>query len=115
MTNALANAAAGWYRHCFQLVRAEGFYQRGVYKRLAPRLSWQRGNIQPASQRDIERLPEGTRADGAIKVFSGVFMRTAEAPNQLADRIMYKGTEYEIGSASYWESHNVYVCAKVGQ
>ena len=103
--NPLATVAQRWYRHCFQLVRSEGFYNNGVYKRLAPQISWQRGNIQP----------EGTRSDGAVTVFSAAFMRVAASPNQLADRIMYKGTEYEVSSAEYWESHNRYVCAKVGQ
>lgn len=113
--NPLATVAQRWYRHCFQLVRSEGFYNNGVYKRLAPQISWQRGNIQPAAQAEVERLPEGTRSDGAVTVFTAAFMRVAASPNQLADRIMYKGTEYEVSSAEYWESHNRYVCAKVGQ
>jgi hypothetical protein len=113
--SALKQAAGVWYRHRFQMVRAEGFYDNGTYKRLPPQLSWQRGNIQPASQRDVERLPEGARADGAVTVFSGALMRTHGSPNELADRIMYNGTEYEVSTAAYWESHNVYTCTKVGQ
>lgn len=114
--NALQHAAASWYRHCFQLVRSHGFYDRGVYRKAStPDISWQRGNIQPASQGDIERLPEGTRSDGAVTVFTGAFMRTAAAPNQVADRIMFKGVEYEVSQVEYWASHNRYVCTKVGQ
>jgi len=111
----LATAAGRWYVHCFQLVRGDGFYERGVYRKLPPKLSWQRGNIQPAAQADIERLPEGSRSDGAVTVFTGAFMRTAAAPNQLADRIMWQGVEYEISMAEYWPSHNRYLCTKVGQ
>lgn len=112
---ALSQAAARRYKHSFQLVRAEGFYDRGVYKRTGTTITPQFGNFQPASQSDIERLPEGARTDGALVLFTAAFMRAAAAPNQVADRIMYDSVEYEVGSTFYWSSHNRYTLTKVGQ
>lgn len=111
----LATAAATWYRHCFQRIRSTGYYDRGSYVRADPDLSWHRGNIQPASQADVLRLPEGSRTDGAVVLFTDVEMRTYEAPNTLADRVMYGGVEYTVSNASVWESHKKYTLTKVGQ
>lgn len=111
----LAAAARTHYRHCYQCKRAQGFYDRGVYVRLTPDLTCHRGNFQPAAQKDIQRLPEGSRADGAVTLYSDVEHKTAEAPNQVADRILYNGTEYEVSTAEYWSSHNRYILTKVGQ
>lgn len=111
----LAGAARTWYRHCYQAKRTAGFYDKGVYVRLTPDLTCHRGNFQPAGQKDIQRLPEGSRADGAQTLYTDVEHQTAEAPNQVADRIIYNGTEYEVSTADYWSSHNRYVLTKVGQ
>jgi hypothetical protein len=115
ITAQLAGAASTWYRDCFQLKRSNGFYEKGVYRRINSELSNHRGNIQPASKAQVERLPEGMRADGAISIFTDLVMRTADPPNQVADRVMVKGIEYEVGDVERWASYNEYVCAKVGQ
>lgn len=100
---------------CYQILRTEGFYAQGVYQRTMTNTTWGRGNIQPASQRDVERLPEGARADGAVTLFTLDQLKTTESPNSVADRILVNGTEYEVSSGEYWPSHNRYLCTKVGQ
>jgi hypothetical protein len=106
-----------FYRHSYQRLRAEGYYDQdtGHYVRLTPETSWHRGNFMPAGQKQIERLPEGTRADGAQTLYTDADLRTGEAPNQVADRVMYNGTEYAVSATSGWASHNWYVMTKVGQ
>ena len=113
--SALSQAVGIWHHHCFQLVRSEGFYERGVYRKTGTKITWQKGNVQPSAKADIDRLPEGSRADGAVTVFTHAFMHTANAPNQVADRIMYQGIVYEVSAVEYWPGHNRYVCTKVGQ
>jgi len=115
MNDALKEAAGFWYTQCFQIKRIAGFYDRGEYVRLQPSLSWAQGNIQPAGKLDIERLPEGARADGALTVFTDACLQTAEAPNQVADRVLYKGVEYEVSGVERWPTYNRYVWTKVGQ
>ena len=108
-------AAKVWYNKAFQLKRTSGFYDRGVYQRRGTELSWHKGNFQPSGQRDIERLPEGSRADGSVVLFTCVSMRTAEAGQGVADRVLFKGTEYEVSTVEAWPSHYRYVLTKVGQ
>ena len=115
MTDSLAEAASVFRDGCFQLIRTTGFYERGVYKRLDPVISWHKGDFQPASQADVERLPEGSRSNGAIVLFTDLELRPAEAPNAVADRIAYKGVQYEVSGAENWRSHNRYTLTKVGQ
>lgn len=115
MNGPLKGAAAVWYDQCFQLLRTTGWYDRGVYKRGTPTITMHMGRFQPASQRDIQRLPEGSRADGAVVLFTDCELRTTEADNQVADRIMYRSTEYEVSGVEEWESHGRYTLTKVGQ
>jgi len=115
MSDALREAAGQWHNQCYQLKRTTGFYERGVYIRAETDLTWQSGNVQPASQAAIERLPEGSRKDGAITIFTHADLRTAASPNDVADRIVYQGVEYEVGGEEKWPSHSRYTCTKVGQ
>ena len=109
-------AAAGVFHNApFQLIRTTGFYDRGVYKRQEPTITWHTGDFQPAGERDIQRLPEGTRADGALVLFSCLELRTSESPNALADRVAYRGTMYEVSGVNDWQSHTRYTLTKVGQ
>jgi hypothetical protein len=112
----LRDALTTRHVHCFQVKRAKGFYDKGVYRRLGePELIWARGDIQPASQEQVERLPEGARADGAITIFTLTHLRTSESPNSVADKVLYQGVEYEVSQAERWPSHHAYTCTKVGQ
>lgn len=104
-----------WYRDCFQIIRTEGYYDRGVYKKTGSKPMPGRGNIQPASQKDTERLAEGSRTDGAVSLFTSLVLRPVDSPNTVADRIMFKGIEYEVSTAEYWPAFNKYVCTKVAQ
>lgn len=102
--------------HCFIRIRPKGFYSSGVFVPTTPEESFCRGNIQPASQEDIERLPEGARSDGAVTVFTLADLKTAEvSPTKVADRIRHDDTLYEVSSVSHWPSNNRVVCTKVGQ
>jgi hypothetical protein len=111
----LAGAARRWYKHRYQLKRTAGFYDSGQYVRLPPTTSFHSGNFMAPSQKQIERLPVGSRADGAQTLYTDVALRTAESPNQLADRVLFNGTEYEVSSGEQWASHNWYIVTKVGQ
>ena len=115
MTDALREALSQRHTKCFQLKRTNGFYERGIYRRIDSETTWESGDVQPASQAAIERLPEGSRTDGAITVFTHARMRTAASPNDVADRILYQGVEYEVSGEQIWPSDNVYTCTKVGQ
>ena len=109
-------AAAGIFHDCpFQLIHTSGFYDRGVYKRQGTTITWHKGDFQPAGERDIQRLPEGSRADGAMVLFTCLELQTAESPNAVADRVVYKGALYEVSGLNDWQSHNRYTLTKVGQ
>ena len=111
----LKQAAARFYVHCFEVLRSEGFFDRGIFKKLPAAPFFCKGNIQPASQATVERLPEGARRDGALTLFTDLQLRTADSPDTVADRIAYQGTVYEISGFEHWSSHSEYVLTKVSQ
>jgi hypothetical protein len=97
-------------------MRSEGFYHRGIYTKTGGgKPFWGRGNIQPASQKDTQRLPEGSRTDGVQTLFTDLQLRTVDSPNTVADRVMFNGTEYEVSTGEYWPSHNKFTLTKVKQ
>lgn len=61
-------------------------------------------SVQPASARDLLRLPEGLRTRDVVKIFCGLGeLRTAdERSNVVADRIVHLGEEYEVVSIEAW-------------
>lgn len=111
----LTQAAARWYVHCFQVLRTEGFYDRGIYRKVKSETFFCKGNLQPASQAQVDRLPEGARRDGALTMYTKAQLRTADSPNTVADRVLYNGVEYEISGFEHWTSHSEYTLTKVAQ
>lgn len=61
-------------------------------------------SVQPASGRDLLRLPEGLRTRDVVRIFCGLGeLRTAdERSNLAADRIVHLGEEYEVVSVEAW-------------
>jgi hypothetical protein len=63
------------------------------------------GSFQPLKQSEQRLLPEGTRADGAAKIFTSTKLRTVEASeSKKADRLWYDGVEYEVVVVDNWSS-----------
>lgn len=115
MMSVLGGAARMFYRHSFQVKRTAGFYDKGHYVKLDPAFFWAKGNFMAPSQKQIQRLPEGSRADGSQALYTAAELITAESPNQPADRVLFNGIEYEVTSGERWASHNWYIVTKVGQ
>ncbi|NIQ96929.1 MAG: hypothetical protein GWN87_24190 [Desulfuromonadales bacterium] len=101
--------------HCLRIMRRTGVYAGGAYITGEPEYFYAPFNVQPANFEEIDRLPEGARADGALTLFGNAHLQLTETPNQLADRFEYDGNLYEISTADEWPSHNRYVATKVTQ
>jgi hypothetical protein len=80
-----------------------------------------RGGIQPASPEDLQRVPEGQRDNAAIVIYPvDCELRTAEPPDQRADRVTpksgdYCGIKFEIQSLEAWPNHRKYIATRLGQ
>lgn len=111
----LTGVAAMFYRHSFKVERSSGFYNDGRYDRSDPETHYAKGNFMAASARQLMRLPEGYRADGVQTLYTAFELRTAESPNQPADRVIFNGIAYQVTTSSGWTSHRWYLLAKVGQ
>ena len=61
-------------------------------------------SVQPATGRDLLRLPEGLRTRDVVRIFCGLGeLRTAdERTGLVADRIVHLGEEYEVVSVEAW-------------
>lgn len=80
-----------------------------------------KGGIQPASPKDLQRLPEGQRTNAAIVIFTDCELLTGDAPDTQADHVIpcggnvHVGVEFEIQSLEPWPRHRKYLAIKVGQ
>jgi len=61
--------------------------------------------VQPATPKDLLRLPEGERSWERLVFFTTDELRTADASkNRLGDRVAYKAKTYEIESVTDWST-----------
>lgn len=60
-------------------------------------------SVQPMSQKQLARLPEGTRAEGAVAVYSKQPLRTVrQSDARQADEFCYNGVDYQVQSVDDW-------------
>ena len=89
-----------------------GRYQRGAVSETFPAS----GSLQPMTPRDLERLPEGTRTNGAKKLYTTCKLLVGEVPNkgqegdqfQESDHITFEGEDYEVKGEDDWGSQAGY-------
>jgi hypothetical protein len=78
-----------------------------------------KASIQPVSEKDLQRLPEGERSINRIVVFTATALQTSQAPDgPPADIITWNGKQYQIEDSDTWAEmagYNRYVARKVGQ
>lgn len=62
------------------------------------------GSIQPASQRDLEEVPEGRRISEGMKLYTITPLFTASSNSNInADIIEYDGRDFEVVSVRNWK------------
>ena len=80
-----------------------------------------KGSFQPATAKDLQRVPEGQRTDNVVAIFTDFELLTGDAPDTQADRVInrgngvYSGVEFEIQSVKEWPTYRKYLAIKVGQ
>jgi hypothetical protein len=68
-------------------------------------------SVQPASARDLLRLPEGERTSDVIAIYTPTELRASSQPDRtLSDRITYRGALYELEHVEFWESGGFWKC-----
>lgn len=115
-------------RQGFDVVRRGGFYDgNGIFRRSIEPQFAARGNVQVASPRDIQQLPEGSRVQGAIAIWgcfrvdtgASVELRATglddSGAEKMGDRVLYGDTEYEVTAISSWARHAKYICTRAQQ
>lgn len=76
-----------------------------------------KGSMQPASGRDLQRLPEGSRARESRVFYTDTLLYTG-TPDHEADRVAADGFVWEVGNCEAWgDLGNYYkaVLLKVGR
>ncbi len=106
---------------CVSIERRSGHYDRGIWIENATAETFEiKASVQPAPPDTIQRLPEGSRKDGAKVIFPGPgfpSLRTAAAGDdgQNADLATIDGQQYEIAMVEPWRQHTRYVATRFGQ
>jgi hypothetical protein len=68
-------------------------------------------SVQPASPKDLQRLPEGERTMNVIVIFTTTeLLLASQAARTLSDRIAYRGANYEVEDVDVWESGGFWKC-----
>lgn len=89
----------------------DGFWQQGAPSQLTIQAS-----VQPASQDDMELLPEGRRITGGYRLYTNDTLNLASG-TQNADRVVINGADYEVMAEADWSNgiipHKSYLVARV--
>lgn len=63
--------------------------------------------VTPTRGKDLDALPDGQRANGAITIYATQELRTASA-GLMADRVTYAGELWEVQTAQPWDAQAGY-------
>jgi hypothetical protein len=111
MSDAVALLTSGTYTVTHRTASA---YTDG--RRTAPTTSTESitASVQPASGRDIQRLPEGKRDRETIVIFTATQLKVGLAGAQEADLISVNGSSFEVTTVEPWAAlGNFYRCVAV--
>ena len=66
-------------------------------------------SIQPLSMQELQRLPEGMRSQGRVKVYTQIELFTLKQPTGIPpDRFSYNGVDYLVETKDDWEDTGDY-------
>lgn len=102
-------------RDCVEIVPRSFVLDNGRYIKTDGQSCEVRGNVQPAPRDVVQRLPEGTRTDGARVFFTTAALTIADSPDKLSDIARFDGIEYEVAAVAPWRNHRAYTLTRHGQ
>ena len=96
-----------------------GTYVAGVYQPGTTETFEVRASVQPVSNRELLRLPEGLRTSLLIKVVTETELRIGAAPGGPGpDIVTYRGDRYQVEAVDAWDEFGggyEAIARKVGQ
>lgn len=94
---------AGFFRDVTLRRYAAGSYVAGKWTNGALTTSTIKASVQAATQRDIQSMPEGRRADGVIVLFTATFIQGIdESGAKQADEFSIEGETYEARTVEWF-------------
>ena len=102
----------------FTVIRTEGEYVGGRWVCCETKEICACGSVQPLSDRDIERLPEGIRSSSQFQVYTDFEMRVEKTDTYGPDEVEYRGLRYGVQGVEDWQhlgGYSRYVLTKVAQ
>jgi hypothetical protein len=88
----------------FTVTRPSGNYVQGRWVEGAAETLEILASVQPATPKELQRLPEGDRTKAVIAIWTTTELRTASSPpGAQADRVTYAGSTYEVQAVEAWD------------
>lgn len=85
----------------FTVTRPSGSYVAGRWVEGAATILEITASIQPATPKELQRLPEGDRTRDVIAIWTTTELRVGEGAQ--ADRVSYGGATYEVQAVERWD------------
>lgn len=99
MASTIARLAQGR----FTVSRPSGSYVAGRWVEGTAETFEITASIQPATPKELQRLPEGDRVRDVIAIWTTTELRVAASPAAQADRVTYAGAVYEVQAVERWD------------
>lgn len=93
----LADAVSALAFETLAATRPTGAFVAGVWTPAAATAFTLQASATQASGRDLQRLPEGRRTTGGIRLITTTELR-------VGDRVTWQGSDYEVGAVANWSA-----------
>jgi hypothetical protein len=89
------------FNSAFTIIRATATVDNSGMNQITSTTSQAIGVIQPATQGDLDRLPDAARQTGSIKLYTR-FRLNIDALGVQSDRILWDGSTYTVNTSNSW-------------
>ena len=91
----------------YTVLRRRGEWIKGWWVLGEPEILQYYGAVQPATEREIDQLPEGDRQRGIMKFFCSPPKKlyVSGDENEISDELLFEGRKYKIISVKDWSRY----------
>lgn len=101
------------FAQTFSILRSSGTWVKGDWENIETAIQ-SYGAMQPATDRELQMLPEGDRISGALSVWSSAPLYTTGTVGQndpnahISDLILWHGEKYRVLGVKPWQDDGYY-------